>query len=315
MKIKTKKLLMVTLLLLCIFPLIPSAFAEVNSVTDATVTIENNQDITFKAIIGVENKTLEYNNVTTTFPNVTALLFNISKDDFINETFFDINLTLSQDFNLTIANFTLDFNITAQSFTLAFNLNDTVQNLNVTTENNETIVYNDTYTFDMDWLDFTVYYKITNNITIDNESIEVTWNSSDVFVFNELSEYPVEMWNRTWNLLFYNLTLSNTSYIYVELKLPDMARNITIDGNKITYHIPKPVDYPAIERFTIFGALFIVAGLGLFIFTSRQSRIEKYKKKLLKKERKEVKESIKEKVVKPKKEKTKKKKWKRYKQR
>lgn len=315
MKIKTKKLLMVTLLLLCIFPLIPSAFAEVNSVTDATVTIENNQDITFKAIIGVENKTLEYNNVTTTFPNVTALLFNISKDDFINETFFDINLTLSQDFNLTIANFTLDFNITAQSFTLAFNLNDTVQNLNVTTENNETIVYNDTYTFDVDWLDFTVYYKITNNITIDNESIEVTWNSSDVFVFNELSEYPVEMWNRTWNLLFYNLTLSNTSYIYVELKLPDMARNITIDGNKITYHIPKPVDYPAIERFTIFGALFIVAGLGLFIFTSRQSRIEKYKKKLLKKERKEVKESIKEKVVKPKKEKTKKKKWKRYKQR
>ncbi|MGQ4914034.1 MAG: hypothetical protein ACP6IU_04695 [Candidatus Asgardarchaeia archaeon] len=308
-----KRIMLLTLVLWLL--IMPYPVHGIESKTNADVTIVDNRDIVFNAVIGLENKTLTYGNITTTLPNVTAILFNESRDEFINETFHDINFTLSTDYNLTIANFTLDFNYTDYTFIMSFFLNDTVKNVNITTSENETLILNDTYTFSLDWLGFTIFYRIKNNVTIGNETTEVTWNASDIFVFNALKNYPVETWNKTWNKIFYNATLSNTSYIYVEVLLPELARNITIEGNTITYHIPKPIEYPTFEYTAVAGILAILLGLGLFIYTGRESRIEKFKRKILKKEKQAKKAIEKEtkKPTKPKKEKPKKKKWTRYK--
>ena len=74
--------------------IMPYPVHGIESKTNADVTIVDNRDIVFNAVIGLENKTLTYGNITTTLPNVTAILFNESRDEFINETFHDINFTL-----------------------------------------------------------------------------------------------------------------------------------------------------------------------------------------------------------------------------
>ncbi len=267
------------------------AFSNVIASTIATTSVENYSSMSCAVVennvIHVRlditiNKTLNVTkDLNLSLYNITKYAFKNNSLEFLNAIYEAYNKSITKNLHGEVTFPVIHFDDMTNSVSILFDVSGIFSHPKLEKYGTKLTLING-YTFTMSWKNTRIETSINVSLPAFSQYnfSYVLWNSTDVFVFDKLKEYPIERWNVTeGNFVIANVSIANSIIFIGNISLPKAARYIALNGENITYFYPIPIKESIIPIFLEAGALVITIGIVLFIITSRIS----YEKKVLSK--------------------------------
>lgn len=277
------------LLLLLLVPLQNVYAANFENSSSISCTVVEDEKIYVVLEVQI-NKTIKINeNVTISLFNLTRFAFKNNSLEFLSEIYDAYNKTIGEDLGGRVSFPVIKFTDNTNSVRIMFEISGIIYHPKME-KYGKTITLTNGYTFSTSWKStkIDVKFKVSLPAYSEYNVSYVTWNSTDVFIFDSFSDYPIEKWNVTENNhVVANITMEdNKARLYGNISLPRSARYIELSGNNITYFYPTPIKENVIFYFAETGVITMLIGIGLIFITKRISYEKRFLKKIAKKKKK-----------------------------
>ncbi|MHA1471353.1 MAG: hypothetical protein ACTSSP_12465 [Candidatus Asgardarchaeia archaeon] len=188
------------LLLLLLIPLQNVYAANFENSSSISCTVVEDEKIYVVLEVQI-NKTIKINeNVTISLFNLTRFAFKNNSLEFLSEIYDAYNKTIGEDLGGRVSFPVIKFTDNTNYVRIMFEISGIIYHPKME-KYGKTITLTNGYTFSTSWKStkIDVKFKVSLPAYSEYNVSYVTWNSTDVFIFDSFSDYPIEKWNVTEN--------------------------------------------------------------------------------------------------------------------